>query len=206
MGQVRDLAVDDGEGVCVETCDELDVGVVGASGGGDGTIGPDGEGGERLEGECRVGGWARGDEAGSDRVNLVEVERGVLGAGPSGSMVDRRAQPSLVTSLGSEDRAGDGHVRGLGDGGCGTEVGRDTDVLDRGGEAHEGDRVNDRGERVGAWLGGSVAKGAGEESDVLGLVLGDVGDTIADPVGITGLHEIGLGELAKLGGVSGDPL
>lgn len=102
-----------------------------------------------------------------------------------------------MTSLGGEDGSGDGDVGWLGDVGGSTKVSGDTDVLDDGGETHERDWVDDGGERVGAWLGSSGTDCAGEESDVLSLVACNVLDSVSDPVRVTGVHEVGLGELAQ---------
>lgn len=94
-----------------------------------------------------------------------------------------------MTSLGGEDGTGNGDVGGLGDGGSGAEVGRDTDVLNErsGGEERLG--VGDTGELVGARLGGGGSERTREERNVLGLVLGDLLETVSDPLGVTGLLE-----------------
>ena len=102
-----------------------------------------------------------------------------------------------MAGLGGEDGACDGDVRSLGDHVGRAEVGGDTDVLDDRREAHEGLGVDDRGEGVGAWLGRGGSERAREESDMLSLVACDVLDSVADPIGVTGFLEVGLGELAK---------
>lgn len=135
--------------------------------GGDGAVGADGEGGEGLDWEGWVALGARSDESCSNGVDLAEVEWGVLWAGPSRVLGDGRAEPSLVSGLGGEDRSGNGHVGGLGDRGGGTEVGGDTDVLDEGSGSEEAVDIGHAVKVVGAWLGGSGAEGSGEEGDVL---------------------------------------
>ena len=202
LGEVRDLSVNDGEGVRVEAGDELDVSARGAGGGGDGAVRRDRESGERLEREGGVRGRAAGDKLCGDRVDLVEVERGVLGARPSGPLIDGGREPTLVARLGSKDRAGDGDVCRLGDGRRRAEVGGDADVLDDGSEAHEGDRVNNGRECVSARLGRGGAERARQERDVLRLVARDIGHPVAYPVGVAGFHEVVLGELAELRRVS----
>ena len=105
-----------------------------------------------------------------------------------------------MSGLGSEDGTGNGHVGGVGDGTGGTEVGRDTDVLNEGGETDKRVDVGD-GELVLARLGGSVSDGPREESDVLGLVLSNVLNSVSDPVWVAGAHEVVLRELGEVGGV-----
>ncbi len=66
---------------------------------------PKGEHWESLDWEGWVGGWAAGDESGSDGVNIGETERGVVWAGPWVLLVDGGRDPSLVASLSGEDGA-----------------------------------------------------------------------------------------------------
>lgn len=175
----RNLAVLDGVHVGRETRNDLHERAVEAGVGRDGAVGTDGQSGEGLEGQSAVRRGARLDKGRSDREDLVKVQGGVLGARPARVLEDGRVDPGLVAGLGSEDRAGDGDVGLLGDAGSGAEVGRDTDVLDEGREAKEGLDVG-HGELVRAGLDGSGAEGAREEGDVLGFVLGDLRDTVAD--------------------------
>lgn len=111
-------------------------------------------------------------------------------------MLDGRLDPALVTSLGGEDRTGNGNVGGVGDVLSGTEVGRGTDVLDDRGEGDES-RRGGQAKVVLARLGGSVSEGTGEERDVVTLVGGDLLNAVADPVGEALTHELLLGELAE---------
>lgn len=110
----------DGEGVGGETGVDGDKLALDINGRGNSTIGGDGELWESLDGESWVGGWARGDEVGGDRVDAVESQGGVVGTGPSGTLHDGGSEPSLVSSLGGEDGTGNGNVSWVLDGGSGT--------------------------------------------------------------------------------------
>jgi hypothetical protein len=189
LGEALDLASLDGEGVGSEARvdgNELALDVDGRS---DGTVSSNGECWEGLDGKGGVGGWALGDEGSGDRVDAVESEGSVVRSGPSGALLDGRSQPSLVSGLGGEDGSGNSEVGGVGDGRGGTEVGRDTDVLNDGSQGGEGPDVGD-GELVRTRLGGSVSESSGEDGDVRSLVLADLRDSSSDPVGETGGLEV----------------
>lgn len=197
LGQADRLAVDNGERVRLETRDNLDVRALSVGSGGQGAVGSDRQRGEGREGQSRVGARAGGNELRGNRVHLVEVEGSVLGAGPRRVLVDGRVEPALVARLSGEDRTGHSHVGGLGDARGGAEVGRDTDVLDDGREADKRLDVGDA-KVVGAGGGGSGTERASEDSNVLGLVAGDLLNAVADPVGVAGRGEVGLGKLVEV--------
>lgn len=107
-----------------------------------------------------------------------------------------------MAGLNGEDGASDGGVEGVRDVLVGANVGRDTDVLEEGRERDEGARVGEgegvlaRGDRV-------VTEGGGEELDVGRLVLRDLKDTAADPVGEASLGKVVVVELGETLGVVG---
>lgn len=198
LGEALDLTSLDGEGVGNEARvdgNELALDIDSRS---DGTVNSDGECGEGLDGESGVGGWAFSDEGSGDRVDTVESKRSVVRSGPSGALLDGGSQPSLVSSLGGEDGSGNGNVGGVGDGRSGTEVGRDTDVLNDGGQGGEGPDVGD-GELVGTRLGGSVSESTREDLDVGLFVSSDLGDSSSDPVWETGVGKVLGRELLEAG-------
>src|SRR3954471_6098794 len=82
----------------------------------------------------------------------------------------------------------------------GTKVSADTHVLDNG---RKTDERLDVGvwERVLARLGGGVAQGCGEESDVRCLVLGNLGKPVPDPARVAGSFKGVSVELGKSVGV-----
>lgn len=88
----------------------------------DGTIGLGHEGRESLDGQGRVALRARGDEAGSEGVDLIEAQRCVKGL-REGDLVERGANVGRVTGLDSEDGPGGGQVGLAHDVGGSTEVG-----------------------------------------------------------------------------------
>ena len=204
-GEVGNLSAGDGEVLGVETGNELDECSVSGDAGGEGTVGSDSKCGECLEGESGVGGWARRDESRGNGVDLVEVKRSVLRAGPRWALVDGRVEPCLVSGLGGQDGSRNGHVGGLGDGRGGTEVGADTDILDDSGGGNECLGVGHGGrEVVGAWLGGSGSKSSREEGDVLCLVLGNVFNSVSDlnrgaSVGVSAEDRKGRGDSPSRG-------
>ena len=94
------------------------------------------ERGKRLEGQRGVAGRTADDEGRGEAVDLVEVERGVEGAGERN--FGRRqlgAHVGGVAGLDGEDRACRREVVGRGDGGGGAEVRGDADAFEDGGEA-----------------------------------------------------------------------
>ena len=85
-----------------------------------------------------------------------------------------------MSCLGGEDRSSDGDVGLFSDGRCCTEIGRDSDILDQCRSSEERFRVGHTGEGIGTWLGSSGTKSSREESDMLSLMLCDLGDTFSD--------------------------
>jgi hypothetical protein len=104
-----------------------------------------------------------------------------------------------VSGLGGEDGSSNGNVGGVGDGRSGTEVGRDTDILNDGGQGGERPDVGD-GELVGTRLGGSGSESTGEDLDVGLFVFTNLGNSSSDPVGETGVGEVLGRELLEAGG------
>lgn len=85
------------------------------------------ERGEGLHGKRSVAGGTRDNEGGGDGVHLIEVEGVVEGLG-EGDFTERGAQVCAVSGLGGEDAASGCQVGVAHDGGCGSEVGADSDA------------------------------------------------------------------------------
>lgn len=73
--------------------------------------------------------------------DLVERQGSVKGSTPGVLVVDGRVDPRVVARLGGQDGTRGGKVILVLDEMSGTEVGRDTDTLEDGGEGHKGGDV-----------------------------------------------------------------
>lgn len=144
-----------------------------------------GKRGEGSDGEGGVAVRARGDEGSSERVGLVEAQRGVEDFAETVTLLDGGGNPRSVTSLDSQDGASGGKVSTVGDVLGGTEVSADTDTLKKG---RGGDKGLDVGntESVSALSGGLVSESLGEEVNVSLLVSRDLDESLSDPVGVSG--------------------
>lgn len=94
----------------------------------------DGSGREGLDRESGVGRRAGGDESSGDRVDIRESEGGVLRSVPGSALEPDGRNPGLVSRLNGQDGSGSGDVVLVGDEARGSEVGRDTNVLNHGGK------------------------------------------------------------------------
>lgn len=101
-----------------------------------------------------------------------------------------------MSRLGGQDGTGDGQVGLVHDGGSSSEVSGDTDVLEDSGQGGERLGVGVR-ELVGTRLNSGAAQGSGEEGDVGGLVLSDLGEPLSDPGRETSGGESGGVELVE---------
>lgn len=104
-----------------------------------------------------------------------------------------------MAGLDGQDGAGGGDVRRLGDGGCSSQVGGDTDAFEDAGERHEG-----RGIRVGeavlelhGRLNVCGSEGGGEELDMDLLINVDLLEIHVEGVREAGLDEVFLGKFLK---------
>ena len=112
---------------------------------------------ERHHRECGIGGGARSDEGGRERVDRVQSQRGTVGVCGC-DFAEGEALQRSVQSLGHENGTGNTEVRLGGDEACTAEVGGGADAFEHGGEGDEGHGVR-VGEGVGAGLHGRGAGG-----------------------------------------------
>ena len=112
---------------------------------------------ERHHRECGIGGGARSDELGRERVDRVQSQRGTVGVCWC-DFADGEALQRSVYSLGHEDGTGNAEVRLGGDEACTAQVGVGADAFEHGGEGDEGHGVR-VGEGVGAGLHGDGTGG-----------------------------------------------
>ena len=144
------------------------------------------------------GAGTAGDEGAGERVDFVEEERRVKGVG-EGRLAELGADVAGVASLDGENRAGGGQVVLVHDGGCGSQIGGDTNALENAGQSDEGVDIGDT-ERVLELDGGrdlSGGEGLDEEADVRLFVDVNFLEVGVKGVGVAGLDEVGLGELGE---------
>lgn len=122
-----------------------------------------GQGREGLEGKLGSGSKAS-DELGSEREDLVEVERGVEGCS-EGLVTVPGTDVRGMAGLNGQDGASSAQVGLVGDGRGSAEVSGNTNTLEDGRETDEGVEISD-GEGEGRLSDSLVAESAREECDV----------------------------------------
>lgn len=124
----------------------------------------------------------------SKRVNLVQVQWGIKSTAPCGIRHDSALNPSGVPRLGRQNGSGGFKVGGVGDVLSSAEVGRCTYTFE---DSRESGKCLGVGiwERVIAWLGSSRAQSAGEEGDMLCLMVRNLLEAFAHPGSEAGAFE-----------------
>lgn len=161
-----------------------------------------GKDGESLDGQSRVLLGARGDELGSQGVDLVDGERGVKRLS-EGSLLQVGTDVRGVTGLNGQDGSSGSEVGLAHDVGSSAEVGGNTNTLEDGGGSQEALGVSDTKGVLASSDGGGTGglEALGEEVDVVGLILGNALDVVVDGrVGTSG-SEVSLSEVGKTGAV-----
>jgi len=154
---------------------------------------------ESFDGKSWVGGGARvgHDEGCSEGVDLIEGLGSVEGTRPGIGLKSNGVNPSIVASLGGQDRSSGSQVRRGVQKLSSTEVSGNTDTLKY---LRDGDKVFnglDR-ERIFAGLSRSASQSGLEELDMLRLMLSNLVDPSTNIVGESSIAEVGSRELAEI--------